>query len=410
MFSRPINRRNFCRQLSLFTAGASSVSQVFAQTPTASQTANQADQAKVLELIEAHRPTRLKRLPADFNARVGATHVAGKYHLTDQPFLLEGAEKLLALGTRLGKFWLEPKGVARSYPFNSQWGEYQTFVDLVKSEYFQWLFALPFKTLIFEAHTPVESGWKRAGLSDEFYAGVTREFYELTTHLYRTYRERDFTIVLQHWEGDWLLRGRGGELWNPPPKDWKARCEWMQRWLAARQSGVTKARAEFGTGARCRVAHAAEVNRVTDLWKGIPTMTEHVLPQVELDLVSYSSYDGMKDSLTLWRCLQEIRQHARTGSLFGPRAVYVGEIGVPENEQPQRLAERWDEWMGVMLAAEANYIVHWELYCNEISRRAPQDVKTPITNPDYLRGFWLVKPDGSLSVSGKYFQSLWQRA
>lgn len=38
--------------------------------------------------IEAHRPSRLTKLPADFRRRVGATHVAGKYHFTDRPFLL----------------------------------------------------------------------------------------------------------------------------------------------------------------------------------------------------------------------------------------------------------------------------------------------------------------------------------
>jgi hypothetical protein len=219
------------------------------------------------------------------------------------------------------------------------------------------------------------------------------------------------TIILQHWEGDWMLRGRGGELWNPPPADWAAKCEAMQRWLRARQAGVTKARTEFGKNARCRIAHATEVNRVADIRKGIPTMTEKVLPGVELDLVSYSCYDGLRDPLTLWKCLAEIKRQARTGPLFGPGAVYVGEIGIPENDQPDRLTGRWDEWMGVMLAADARYIVHWELYCNEFSQAAEgKPRKTPVTDPRDVRGFWLVKPDGSLSESGKYFQELWQRA
>jgi len=38
------------------------------------------------------------------------------------------------------------------------------------------------------------------------------------------------------------------------------------------------------------------------------------------------------------------------------------------------------------------------------------EAKPPLTDPAQLRGFWLVKPDGSLSVSGKYLAGLWKRA
>jgi hypothetical protein len=368
------------------------------------------EETALSERLQAHRPSRLAKLPADFCDRVGAAHVAGRYHLTNKPFLIEGAEKLLELGSRLGKFWFMPNNPASSYPFNSQWGKCSGFVELAKSGYFRQLFALPFRTLLLEAHTPVEDGWRKTAQPDSFYQAVTREFYDLTAHLYQACRNRNLTIVLQHWEGDWMLRGRGGELWNPPPDDWQPRCEAMARWLAARQAGVTKARAAHAAGAKCVVAHAAEVNRVADLWQKIPTMTEQVLPKIELDLVSYSSYDGMKDPLTLWKCIAEIRRHCRTGPLFGKQAVFVGEIGIPENDAPQRLVERWDEFMGVMLAAEVRYIAHWELYCNEFKKNLEQKAKPPITDPSLMRGFWLVRPDGSLSESGKYFEGLWKRA
>lgn len=364
---------------------------------------------EMLRLIAANRPSRLAKLPADFNRRVGATHVAGKYHLTGKPFLIEGAEKLLELGTRLGKFWLIPRGIAGSYPFNSHWDKYDSLASLARSEYFAQLLAMPFETLVFEAHAPPEEGWKKPGLPESFYQRVTEEFYQLTAQLYRVCWDRDLTIILQHWEGDWFMRG-AGQLWNPPPPDWRTLCERMQRWLTARQAGVTKARAETSAGAKCRVAHAAEVNRVIDAWKGVPTMTREVLPGVELDVVSYSSYDGMRDGLTLWRCVEDIRRHARTGPLFGPGAVFVGEIGLPENEQKKPIAERWDDWLGALLAANVPYIAQWELFCNEFNPKVVPPPATPVRAPSQLRGFWLVKPDGSLSESGKYFHALWQRA
>ncbi len=366
------------------------------------------DKDQLLARLTAAQPSQRVKLPADFNDRFGSAHVSGKYFLTEKPFLLEGAEKLLSLGTRLGKFWFEPARVRHSYPFHSQWGSYRTLVELARSEYFTQLWQMPFTTFVLEAMAPAEEGWRKAGLTDDFYAAVTREYFDVTAHFYRLFRDRAVTVVLQNCEGDWLLRGEGQE-WNPPPTDWKQRCEQMQRWLAARQAGVAKARAEFGTGAKCVVAHAAEVNRVDDAFKGIPTMTRHVLPGVEVDLVSYSAYDGMDGGpLHFWKCLEEIRAHARTGPLFGPSALAIGEFGIPENASPKRITERYDEALGVMLAANVRYAAHWEHYCNEFT--AEGKPPTPVNDPKLMRGFWLVKPDGSLSEGGKYFSALWQRA
>ena len=366
--------------------------------------------AAIRETIEAHRPGRGAKLPADFNARVGATHVAGKYHFTEDPFLIEGAERLLELGTRLGKFWFMPAGASRDYPFNSAWTKTKTFVELAESAYFEQLFAMPFETFVLEAHTPKENGHWKQDQPQSYYDEITREFYELTAHFYKRLRSRSVTVILQHWEGDWLLRGRGGEKWNPPPDNWRKLCEQMAKWLAARQAGVTKARAAHGTKAKCRVAHAAEVNRVLDGWKGIPTMTTEVLPQVELDLVSYSYYDAMSDPVTLWKAIEEIRRHARTGSLFGERSVFLGEVGIPENEQGNRLKERWDEFVGVLLAMNIPWFIHWELYCNELNPKLKPAPRPPVRNNSDVRGFFLVKPDGALSVAGEYFSGLWNKA
>lgn len=395
-----ISRSGFARQLV-----AATVAEFFRCAHAAEKSS--ADR-ELLARLAAARPSQLSQLPGDFNARFGSAHVSGKYCLTEKPFLLEGAEKLLSLGTRLGKFWFEPARVRQSYPFHSEWGSYRTLLELARSEYFARLWQMPFTTFVLEAMAPAEEGWRKAGLPDAFYAAVTREYFDATAHFYRLFRDRAVTVVLQNWEGDWLLRGEGQE-WNPPPADWKQHSEQMQRWLAARQAGVAKARAEFGIEAKCVVAHAAEVNRVDDAFKGIPTMTRHVLPGVEVDLVSYSAYDGMDGGpLHFWKCLEEIRAHARTGPLYGPGALAIGEFGIPENASPKRITERYDEALGVMLAANVRYAAHWELFCNEFA--AEGKPPTPVSDPKLMRGFWLVKPDGSLSEGGKYFSALWQRA
>jgi hypothetical protein len=199
-----------------------------------------------------------------------------------------------------------------------------------------------------------------------------------------------------------------------PPDDWPQRCEQMAKWLAARQAGVSKARKEFletrSNAVKCRVVHATEVNRVLDGWKNIPTVTSKVLPQVELDLVSYSYYDAMSSPVTLWKAIEEIRRHSRTNGPFGPRAVYLGEVGIPENEQPKNLRQRWDEFLGVMLAMNIPFFAHWEIFCNELNPKLTLTPKPPVKNNSEVRGFYLIRPDGSLSESGTFLHELWNRA
>ncbi len=336
---------------------------------------------------------------------LGTTLVEGQYYLTDRPNLLEGAERMLALGTRVGKFWFEPHRAARDYPWNSDWPQMRTLRDLAASSYWRAVFALPFRTLFLETHSPAEAGWN-SDPGPEREARIRAEWEELLAFLYAEHGDKPLTLVLQNWEGDWQLRGTG-VLWDEPPADWRQRCDRYARRLRARQAAVSAARAAHA-GARLRVLHAAEVNRVADQWRGIPTLTEHVLPLVELDLVSYSCYDAMADGATLSRAIGTIRRFARTTGPLGAGAVYLGEIGIPEMARPERIAERWHDLLTAARAAQVHWVVQWALYCNESDSRRDPPPKPPVTDPHRLQGYWLYRPDGSLSETGRVFRSLWE--
>lgn len=336
---------------------------------------------------------------------LGTTLVEGQYHLTDRPNLLEGAERMLALGTRVGKFWFEPHRAPRDYPWNSAWPEMRTLRDLAASPYWRAVFALPFRTIILETHSPAEAGWN-SDPGPEREARIRAEWEELLAFLYAEHGDKPLTLLLQNWEGDWQLRGLG-VLWDPPPLDWRERCARYARRLAARQAAVTAMRAAY-PGARLRVLHAAEVNRVADQWHGIPTLTEHVLPLVELDLVSYSCYDAMDDGAALTRAIDTIRHFARTTGPLGAGAVCLGEIGIPEMARPDRVAGRWQELLQAARVAQVHWVVQWALYCNESDSRSRPHPKPPVTDPARLQGFWLLRPDGSPSETGRVFSSLWQ--
>ena len=48
---------------------------------------------------------------------IGITHVSGKYYLTDKDYLNEGADRILALGSRVIKVWFD--NPPRSYPWQA---------------------------------------------------------------------------------------------------------------------------------------------------------------------------------------------------------------------------------------------------------------------------------------------------
>ncbi len=358
--------------------------------------------------VRRARPLLGGAIPADLKDRLGAAHYNGKYYRTRRPYLLEGCDALLWLGMRVAKLFFGNQ--LPGYGYNSDWklSAESRLIDVAKHPYFVRAFAMPFTTFVLEIQ-PVPSKGKGSSDPQRTFAEDEAQFYELAGHLFKTYRRRAVTFILQHWEGDWMLRGNDRQAWmEGKVRDTDKRCDWFIGWLTARQRGVARARAEV-SDSQCRVYHAAEVNRVWDSTRGIPTLTTQVLPHVALDLVSWSSYDGMESPVRLWQGLELIRHHARPSPVFGKPMIYIGEIGKPEQGQSEeQIVSFWDRAMGVFLAQQVPWILHWELYCNELANnRGP---KQGVYRAEDLQGFWLIRPDGSLSYSGKYLKALLDHA
>lgn len=348
-------------------------------------------------------------LPKDFSSRVGAAHAGGRYYLTSKPFLLEGAEKLLELGTRLGKFWLTPRSAKANYRWNSDWPECKSLLELAKTEYYQELFKLPFQTLVLVSHGCSERGEWRTPDAASHLDEIQGEHQQLACYLFRKFSDREITIVLQNWEGDWILRGKAGDPWHEVPAEAPHLCERMAEWFARRQRAVTEARKQF-PHALCRVLNAVEVNRVRDGVRGIPTVTHNVLPKIAVDLVSHSAYEAMDDGPTLRETLSEIQAHARYTGVLEGKPLMIGEIGIPENGSPERVTARWEELLRAALEHNVRWIVQWQLYCNEPAVKPDPTPEMAVRQNDKVRGFYLVKPDGALSETGRYLSKLWTRA
>lgn len=334
---------------------------------------------------------------------IGVTHVSGKYYLTGKDFLNEGADQILALGSRVIKVWLHKP--QQSYPFNSQWPETDSPIEIAQSPYFKDLFNKPMTTYILMCFsTGADAGYWRKGLTKDRKLLEQQQFYDLAKYLLTTYKGTGKTFVLQHWEGDWLIRGSYNGKVDPTPEAIHAMIEWLN----ARQNGVNQARQEAGsTGVR--VYHAAEVNRVVDsMREGKPNVVNKVLPHTRLDLVSYSAWDSVtahyENPQVFREALDFIAANMPDSPDFGDRNVYVGEFGMPENKfSPAQIQTAIPNAVKTALDWGCPYILYWQLYCNELADRQQQP---PIRQNEAVRGFWLIRPDGSKTWTWEYFYGL----
>lgn len=339
---------------------------------------------------------------------VGVVHVAGRYHLTDKDFLNEGADQILALGSRVIKVWFygkrheHPDGV---YPYNSQWPKADSLVEGAKTPYYQELFDKPFTTYILVVTAlGRDDGYWRNGISEEQKADEQRQFYELAKYLLTRYKDTGKTFVLQHWEGDWMVRGNFDAQAAPTELALKSMIEWLN----ARQAGVNQARQEVGQQG-VHVYHATEVNRVVQsMRQDFPNMVLKVLPHTNLDLVSYSAWDSATehyaDPNVLRQALDFIAAHTPDSPDFGNRNVYIGEFGMPESGYSlDQIRTAIPNAVRTGLDWGCPYVVYWQLYCNELK---DPNARPPVQSNDAVRGFWLIRPDGTKSWLWDYFHSL----
>ncbi len=328
---------------------------------------------------------------------VGVTHIAGAYHLAPAggtDFLNEGADAVLALASRTIKVWFSR--AQEKYPHNSAWPErFSSLVEMAEHPHYRALFDKPFRVIVLLVYAlgRPEHYW-RDGVTDDELADETRQLEELTRHLLTTYADSGKTFILQHWEGDWAIRGAYDREQDPTP----TAIDGMARWLNARQAGVDQARSALPDRG-VSVYHAAEVNLVARaMEEGQPCVTNTVLPRTRLDLVSYSAYDtAARRDDAFRRALDYIARHMPDRAPFGDRNVFIGEYGWPANDEPEKHRRAVRNVVSTAREWGCPYTLYWQLYCNE-----PR--QTPVEGNDDLRGFWLIRPDGAKTWAWRYLQ------
>ena len=391
--------------------------------------------ATLLSTLNPLKPINSSTIEADFANVYSATHIAGWYHFTSSPFLEEGVEAMKQFGSTNIKlaFSIVKTKMAQTYPFNHNWADYSNLVEMAKDPYWVKVFSdKHYKTITMWVSTRTMNGTGAykdgAHIGNSKYWDEENQFYELAKFLLQNYPDKEF--VFQNWEGDWMLRGEGVQWEDDPtliPANIGTMLEGMRRMFMSRQRGVEKARKEVnGTG---RVMLAVEANKLFSYKNGAyrtmmdlntPCLTGDLFPHCRLDMVSWSSYDGIWSNVVndfpigISNGIDILASYMNPTYYCQKLPVILGEIGFNENPpyRPSGLNDTLLKDYYERLAALARYknlsaYFLWNLYCSgnqSITLEKGVEYTASYLTP-YLDGKWVIKPDGNLGFSGQKYVS-----
>lgn len=339
----------------------------------------------------------------DLSNVLGVTHIDGKYYFGGEDYLNQGADQILAAGSKVIKLEMDSQTLAK-YSWNSTWPAASSLTALAQTSYFQSLFSKPFGTYVITAYS---IGIPSGGDGTEYWLnGMTaaqktaeqQSFYNLARYLMTTYNGTGKTFLLENWEGDWALRDGAGNTGSHNGIPTATNVQGMIDWFNAREAGIRQARAELGATSNVKVYGTVEVNRVLDAMNtgfNEATVTNNVLPFTNVDYASYSSYDTQESGTDFPRAVSYIAAHLPASALNGQNthSVYVGEFGEPEGQQPSSLVNATiDNVLHTVQVDGMPYALYWQIYSNELLNGATPPVNG---NNAGVRGFYLVKPDGT---------------
>lgn len=315
--------------------------------------------------------------PTPFNAILGTQAIGGRYHFTTDAPLLESAKLIAELGSGIMKFSISPQAAFGKTKANvlERDPSLKTLTDIASGEpAHRAVLDMPFTHFFIWTYPFTTRG--SAGTFKPMERDLEyREMYDFACHLLRTYRGSGKSFYLGHWEGDWHLRPHFDPN-KPFPEHY---AENFTAWLNVRQQAIDDAKRDT-PHERVWLWHYTEVNLVEPFLNGGQCITNDILPQVDVDFVSYSCYDSLQRVIhdDLFAALNHIESNLKPKPGISGKRVFIGEYGFPTRRYSPKAQNKMSiEAMIAGLEWGCPFVLYWELYDNEGTTQNPG-------------GFWLI--------------------
>lgn len=210
-------------------------------------------------------------------------------------------------------------------------------------------------------------------------AAVSQEYSDFVLYLYQTYAGTGKRFIISNWEGDNAIYCGDAHRYamdekfrsfcnssypsfyrgnSAPSQSFQA----MKYWLWAREKGIADGRnraGALGLGS-IDVYHAPEFCVVHALKENnLNSVLYDVIPSVNFDYVSYSSYETIKGSNPLARLAADLKTIA---NVIGSKNIILGETGFARSIWGHDSVSRADTIDSGAIAWGVAYIFQWELY------------------------------------------------
>lgn len=322
----------------------------------------------VTEDNSTNTPPELMKIEP-YNFILGTHAISGSYKFTSDDGLVEQAKRVRELGSNilkitLGKNSTDIYGITEPVPSNT------TMALFTNNASYRTVCNMDFKYIFFWVHTLTNIDWKN-GISAAQEQTLYNEMYNFVMHILTIYNNSGKTFFIGNWEGDWLLIPNYDRTVTPS-QEWVNN---MTKWFQIRQRAIDDAK-RVSTATNVSVYHYIEANLVLKGMNGQRCVAESVLPNVDVDLVSYSSYEAIKDKTYAMKksdleaifLYLESKLKPKPAMPFS-RRVFIGEYGYQANaSNPESFNKQFNETKEIMkISFELNlpFALHWQMYNNE---------------------------------------------
>lgn len=322
----------------------------------------------------------------DYNFVLGTNSLGSNYQFSNDTKIIEQAKQTRALGSNILKISITNRKLPEyGYKKNEA-------VDMMDVLHFipdyDEVMKMDFKYYFFWVHTATGIKWKKNGIDKREEKTLYKEMYAVAKHLLKNYSGTGKTFFIGNWEGDWLLHPQMKKKSIPTPEA----VTNMTKWLQIRQRAIDDAKKDV-KHKDVNLYYYVEVNLANKGMEGRTCLTRDVLPNVNPDFVSYSSYESSKkkdyETNREWlvRALNYIESQLQPKeNLPFKRRVFIGEYGGHAfKDRPGTFLRQFNnvkDIMQISLEEDLPFALHWQLYNNEYRKKDGASKNMSLINED----------------------------